>query len=1118
MRRRSARMGLACLRGLGWTLLALAALLLALLTALHTAPGRRAILRLALPVLNTRLAGHVSVRGIDGDLWTRLVLIDARLDDAEGVEAIFAHRLEAQIDWRALLHGRFHVRDLRVDGARLTLRHLRDNRLNLVALGKRPEPARPRPPSPGKPPPLVEIDHFRLALDGAYHPPRGHEGHRIEWPRGRFDIEGAARFRGAAIDVRVQRLVSDARDPLQAHVELRGRLVVTPHGTPVGKPELTFEDVAVTVDSDGDEIARLHPALRARGRWSLHAEGGGPLAALQARAWLSAPAGSVTVDAAMARTFPGVRWQARVSGAGLDPAADWRGLPPGRVDFEVRGNGLRDAGELVLERLACDGAGIHVAAHGHSDFAGHGNGALVATVASLERLGDVGVHLDGVDELDGALALTAALGSDAHGTRLDGRARGERLWIRHGRFKAKARRLDAALLVRPGSPMTATLGARDVEVAGVGIGDRAQLFNVRIASTSLALRGQPRRFRAEVAATLADGLRARGAVRARVGAQGADLIVDALELARRKLVFDLPEPARLHLEGTAVAPRLRAEVAGARLEARARFGRETFVADAALDAPDLARLARLASVTVAGAARLRAHVTVGDVVAVDATADVRELRAPHAAAGRLHASLRSVDLVGDARLDGERLQLGPLVLSRLAVRARGSRERLHVTVDGRRADRAGATRLAVDAEGRWRTDGLRLVDADLLVRLLELDLPRQSWRLVAPAELSTRGGSWELRALRVRSGVGEVALDGRFGAGGVDLRLRIGDSDLEELGRVLGRPGLLPRARWSGRLRLAGTPAAPLIEATVEARADKSATWYGLAFNALSLSLFADGRHAVLHADARGRSDTRVVVDAEGTPRRQDWSLGRARHHVRARAAVGARPHLAAARPLPHRARRAAAQRRLHARLGARRDHRRRRGAARRRRRPRARRDALDASPRPPRSGRAAGAGPPRAAQDRLQDPGAPWRHARRAARRRLALGQGLGDRRGRPAGAGQLRDPRPLGRASPQGRGVDASGRLAPRHRRALRSTDDARRRAADLPRARSAAGALLQDPAAPADGHRRSARLLHAAGQRQRLDAQPAHPRRAARAVVGGSTICATTTPSSTSPTTGG
>jgi autotransporter translocation and assembly factor TamB len=853
-----------------WSVVGVICLALALVLVLRTAPGRRALLRVALPILNGKLAGHLSVRGLDGDLWNRVVLLDARLDDAEGVETIYARRVEARIDLGALWDRRVHLRDLRVDGARLTMRHLTDNRFNLAALGK-PKPAgdekSKKQQASDKPPPLVEIDHFHVQVDGAYHPPRGHESHTIEWPHGTFDIEGAAQFRGADMHFRVDRLVSDARDPLHAHVELRGGLKVTPKGTPVGKAELTFENVELTAVSDGSEIARLNPMLHPRGRWQLQAEGGGSLADLHAHAVLSGPRGSVTVDGTMARMFPGVRWKALLVGAGLDPAADWGEMPRGEINFEIAGGGVRNDGDLRVERLDGHGGGITVAARGHSDFGGHGEGVVRASIDSLARLGDIGVRVGGVDELDGRVRLVANLGRDDAGPRLDASVRGDDLWMRHGRLKTKARLVEAHAVVGPKRPMHVRLGGHDLEIAGVYIAKRSQPFTMRIRELATAIDGQPKRFVADASAELADGTRGRVVARTAVGERTADVTLTTVTLDRGKLHFALPEPAQLHLSGSGAAPRVSAVVAGARLEARMRFGHDLFSADASLALPDLARLGRLAKIDVGGAVHLLAHVTLAEQLKIDATIDGERLRASAARIGRLHATVHSVDLVGDARLDAERVGAGSVILSHLGLQVHGTRERLAVTFDGERPDPRGPARLQLTLDGRWRTDGLQVVDADLWLRAANLTLAKQAWRQVAPAHVVFRRGVGTLRGLRIRSGVGELAVDGRWAKQGLDVTLLLRDGDLQELSRVAGRPGLLPAARWSGRVHLAGTVSAPLVDANLEARADKTVAWLGLGVNALSLTAFADSRHAILHADARGAGDTRVVVDVHGVPR-----------------------------------------------------------------------------------------------------------------------------------------------------------------------------------------------------------------------------------------------------------
>ena len=148
----------------------------------------------------------------------------------------------------------------------------------------------------------MEVDHFHLQVDGAYHPPRGHEAHTVEWPHGTFDIDGSAQITSTQMHFRVDRLVSDsARSAARARRAPRGGLLVTPKAGPHGKVEIAFDNVAVTATSEGDEIARLSPMLHPRGRWQVHAEGGGPLSHLRARAIIDGPKGSVTVDGVLAR-------------------------------------------------------------------------------------------------------------------------------------------------------------------------------------------------------------------------------------------------------------------------------------------------------------------------------------------------------------------------------------------------------------------------------------------------------------------------------------------------------------------------------------------------------------------------------------------------------------------------------------------------------------------------------------------------------------------------------------------------------------------------------------------------------------------------------------------------
>src|SRR5439155_16707623 len=89
------RMARLVLRVALWATAAALLLALALGVAVRTTPGRRALLRVALPLINARMAGHLSVRGLDGDAWGPVALPEARRDDPEGTEAICARRSAA---------------------------------------------------------------------------------------------------------------------------------------------------------------------------------------------------------------------------------------------------------------------------------------------------------------------------------------------------------------------------------------------------------------------------------------------------------------------------------------------------------------------------------------------------------------------------------------------------------------------------------------------------------------------------------------------------------------------------------------------------------------------------------------------------------------------------------------------------------------------------------------------------------------------------------------------------------------------------------------------------------------------------------------------------------------
>ncbi len=711
-----------------------------------------------------------------------------------------------------------------------------------------------------------------MQLDGAYHPPRGHEQNPLDWPRGTFDIEGALTLIDGETKLDVWRLVSDARDPLQAHVELRGQLKITPHALPNGGALMTFGDVAVTVESDGREIARLMPGLATLGRWQVRVDGSGPLTDLHAHVVISAPKGNITAEGGLGLLYPGLRWNAIVSADGLDPAAAWRGAPAGQLQLSLRGKGGPNeagGGELIVERLRARAAGIKLEAHGRSDFLGHGAGALTASVESLARLQSLGVPVT-IKQLDGALALQATLGRDATGPRVDATARLSRLQLTQATAHVKLQSLLAKVSWAAKKPATVTLDGRGLAVGNVKDGQRTH-FDV--ATMALALHGLPAQFSGELAAALADGRQLHTTLAGGVAGRAADLRVATATFddPRHGRHLALPSPLVLHATGAINDSKLTARALGAALTAHSTLDKAGhFASQFTLEVPDAAPFGRLAGVDVGGQVRADGVVRVGDALQLDVDVAGDALHAPGAAVAKLRAHLSSVDLRGQARVELSGVAAGARQLATLTLHADGTVDHMQVDVDGVAPD--GAIRLRAQVDGRWKTHGLHVDHADLAVRTLDLDLPRQAWKLVRQARLVVDANGNDddavLTGLQLRSGVGEVDLDGSWRHHALDATISLHDGDLVELARVAGQPGLLPPARWSGKLHVAGTVAAPLIDAQLEARAADTVVWYGVAFNVLSLTAYADSTHVQLHADAHGRNGSRITIDARGTPRK----------------------------------------------------------------------------------------------------------------------------------------------------------------------------------------------------------------------------------------------------------
>jgi autotransporter translocation and assembly factor TamB len=891
------------------------ALVLVILVAflLRTTPGHRLLTRIALPYLNGKMAGHISLGALDGELPGHIILRDARLDDAEGFETIFARRVEARIDVRALLHEKIRVTDLRVEGGRLVMRHLVDNRFNLAALAKPKTAAQEakeqkeqqeKAQKKSSPPPLVTIEHFHLQLEGAYFPPRGHETHRIEWPKGTFDIDGDAWFRGSDMHFTVAHFVSDSAAPFAAHVELRAGLRVGPKNE-FGKTELTFEKVHVTVATDGAELAKLVPGLNAKGRWSLVADGGGPLANLAASAVLSPPAGHLAVEGQMSRLKVGVRWRALVDLTGFDPGRNFERLPSGDLALSLRGRGEGNEGELILDALRGTMPGVTLDGSGRSDFSGRGHGAIALHVSELGKVWPPATREKrepgAIEKLRGAVDVVAELARDADGPRLvaDVEARG--IGVRQAQVDALVKHATARLQIAARQKPLVTLQAQEILVAPASTERAREKRAGRIARlpptgttseapsgssaaaktapyvhlTTLALtaRGVPSSLALSLTAAMADGLRAATELHASLAPGGkASARIARLTIDKGATHYALPEPADVDvaMRGDAVDARL--AVAGLRAVAHTALRKDRVIVDVHAASKNLARLTAGTKLTLGGAFTFDGKLELGERLRIIADAEATQLSAGPVSIARvtLHADTR--DLQGRVALHVDSLRARQLIFSRLDLRARAGDEQLAFTLDGERPYRRGALRVGIDVAGRFQTRKLAVTSADLIIRKLGVTVPEQAWTLQRPARIVVGKDGLTLTSLRIASPagtrLGELEMAARvFPSHAVDIVVQLQNGQLQELGRFIGgRDDFLPAARWSGHVRLRGTPSAPLVDAALTAQAERTVAWYGLAFNSLVLTAYGDKRGGMLHVEARGKDDNRIAVDVHANP------------------------------------------------------------------------------------------------------------------------------------------------------------------------------------------------------------------------------------------------------------
>ncbi|HXU71680.1 MAG TPA: translocation/assembly module TamB domain-containing protein [Polyangia bacterium] len=366
---------------LGW--IALVALLLVVSTLLtvvivgRTDWGHRKILGVALPEIQDQLAGHLKIGSIGGDLTHGLVLRDVEIDDIEHQPAVRLKALTVRYDLLALARHTIDLTELRAEGAWVHARVMRDGRLNLATLAK--------PSNPDEAKKKQSSDGYKIRL-----------GKVIADLEARYDapdqtVHATARIRAHAlidhgrIDAGLEQLEVQTLAPLRAAVRGKG-------GATIDGSAIAAKGVDLVVDTNGQELRKLAPAVKLRGRWTVEVKANGPADRLALSVVARPPAGRLAVDATLATTAPEIAWRGTVSARGIDPAAAIAGAPRGSVRLDASAHGEGSRGTIDLKGLVAQIAGTKVDAHGTVDTAG--NGTVLANVASrdLSQLRALGIR------------------------------------------------------------------------------------------------------------------------------------------------------------------------------------------------------------------------------------------------------------------------------------------------------------------------------------------------------------------------------------------------------------------------------------------------------------------------------------------------------------------------------------------------------------------------------------------------------------------------------------------------------------------------------------------------------------------------------------------------------
>ena len=445
------RIGRKVARGIAWVALSAVLLLLIAATTLilwaRSPSGRRLLLSTVVSTLQKQLAGRVTIGALDGDLTRRIVLRQVRLYDRERRLAVAIDAIVVEHDPIGLLSRELRLRALKVEGARVHVRPLRDGTINLAALAKKRPPAASKPANGRSRPWALVVDDVRIDARVVAEP-----------------VQGALAITGGLA----------WRDGEPAFHDLRARFVTAGAPAPLAAP------IAATLRLDGAAdaiaaelgVAAGHGEVRAQARASLAR--GGPL-----------------------------RWRATIASHDLDPGALVPGAPHGAVALAAHGHGEDATGWLVIDRLGFDAAGTHASLHGTVERGPMLLADLQAELRSpdLSRLtGDALPALHGRIEAHAQVRRTSAhTYVDAEATvrglragavrvaSLDARAHAQDL---AGRVEVSARDLEASAVRVHSATLTATGDEERLTLAFAASGTHGRHAELRAHGVPLPAEGR----------------------------------------------------------------------------------------------------------------------------------------------------------------------------------------------------------------------------------------------------------------------------------------------------------------------------------------------------------------------------------------------------------------------------------------------------------------------------------------------------------------------------------------------------------------------------------------------------------------------------------------------------